>query len=444
MSLPKTIIAPGTLPPPAPKPTVFFANLNSLFFGNAGAACALSEMLGGTLSSYGGRLASILDLLFHAPDDTPNLLIVDCPPQPELIEYHRQVLDLRIPELLVADQAHYSTPEVLERIAASGARYVDGFVTDAQLAEIAATCGKQTLSTPEGSHLANNKLAFHREIVRLALPAFDTEIAASPADLPDCLHALNRKGYRFAAVKSQIGASGIGVIKVDTRNPEPIPDLIFHEGSCLVQGWVEPGIKAVRHIHSPSVQIMVGEDEILLYDTTDQILDHQSVHEGNLAPPHRPEERSEEQSQLLNQARALVPWLHHSGYRGPASIDFHVAQRGEHTDIRACEINARVTGATYPSLLARHFQQNGAWLMRNLALPAPLPASSILDILEREDMLFQPGAARGCLPINFNTNRSGEITKGQFLFLAPDVDEVAGLLSELVSHPEIDLHYDRD
>ena len=113
-------------------------------------------------------------------------------------------------------------------------------------------------------------------------------------------------------------------------------------------------------------------------------------------------------------------------------------------DIRACEINARVTGATYPSLLARHFQDNGAWLMRNLALPKALAASSILDILDRENTLFQPGAERGCLPINFNTNQSGEITKGQFLFLAPDVDDAAAQLSELVSHPEIDLHYDRD
>ena len=114
------------------------------------------------------------------------------------------------------------------------------------------------------------------------------------------------------------------------------------------------------------------------------------------------------------------------------------------TDIRACEINARVTGATYPSLLARRFQKHGAWLMRNLALPVPLAGAEILDILETSGSLFTPGAHRGCLPINLNTDTAGNIIKGQFLFLAPDIDDVSDQLTELVSHPEIDLHYDRD
>ena len=189
---------------------------------------------------------------------------------------------------------------------------------------------------------------------------------------------------------------------------------------------------------------MVGENEILLYDTTDQILDHQSVHEGNLAPPHDPDTLTWEQKELLSQAKALVPWLHGTGYRGPASIDFHVARHGETSDIRPCEINARVTGATYPSLLARNFQKNGAWLMRNLALPEPLAADGILTLLDSRNTLFQPGRERGCLPINLNMNDKGEITKGQFLFLGPDVYDANQQLAELVSLPQIGLHYDRD
>jgi hypothetical protein len=436
--------APGSLPPPSPDATIFFANLGSLFFGNTKATEALRSMLGGTLNSYGGRLASVLDLLFHSADGHPNVLVSDCPPQPELLNYHRNTLGLTLPDILVADQANYIAAENLADIKAASARHIDGFVTDELLTRIAAETGKHTHSPSEGSHLANNKLAFHRELVRLALPTFSTEIASTQADLPRCYHELNRAGYRFAAVKSQIGASGIGVLKIDTRRPTPVPDLIFHEGACLVQGWVEPGIKAVRHIHSPSVQILVADDEITLYDTTDQILDHQSVHEGNLAPPHDQQGLTDEQVQLLNQTKAIVPWLHSTGYRGPASIDFLVAQHGEHTEIRACEINARVTGATYPSLLARNFQSNGAWLMRNLALPAPLAADAILDVLDSQNTLFKPGAERGCLPINFNTNARGEITKGQFLFLGPDVDDASDQLSALVSLPEIELHYDRD
>lgn len=442
MTEPSVIIAPGRLPAAVPHATVFFANLGSMFFGNVGATAALREMLGGTLDSYGGRLASVLDLLFRS--ENPNLLVTAVPLQAELARYHRELLGLKLPEVLVADSAHYGTPEILERIRSMAATHLDGFVTDEQLERIAAETGKRTHSPARGSYLANNKLAFHREIERLRLPVFATEIASGQDDLGRCYRELNRQGYRFAAVKSQVGASGIGIIKVDTRNPDAIPDLIFHDGPCLVQGWIEPGIRAVRHIHSPSVQILVGEDEITLFDTTDQILDHQSVHEGNLAPPHDPDALTEEQRELLAQSKAIVPWLHRTGYRGPASIDFHVARHGEESDVRACEINARVTGATYPSLLARRFQKNGAWLMRNLALPEPLAAAAILDILDSHDTLFRPGMESGCLPINFNMNKKGEITKGQFLFLGPDVYDANRQLAELVSLPQLTLHYDRD
>ncbi len=436
--------SPGTLPPAFPHSTVFFANLPSLFFGNTDATLALRNLLGGTLDSYGGRLASVLDLLFHSEHDHPNLLVTSLPPQPELTCYHRETLALKLPEIVLSDPLQYESARILERLGDTAATHLDGFVTDEQLKRIAEQTNKKTLSPPEGSHLANNKLAFHNELVRLGLPTFATEIAENQDDLARCYRELNHQGYRFAAVKSQIGASGIGLLKVDTRRPNAVPDLIFHEGPCLVQGWIEPGIKAVRHIHSPSVQILVKDDEIVLFDTTDQILDHQSVHEGNLSPPHKLDGLTDEQRQILDQSKAIVPWLHQTGYRGPASIDFHVARRGEQTDIRACEINARVTGATYPSLLARRFQKNGAWLMRNLALPESLAASAILEVLDSHGFLFKPGTSRGCLPINFNTDERGEITKGQFLFLAPGVDDVCDQLAELVALPQIDLHYDRD
>lgn len=444
MTNPSVVTAPGKLPAAVPHSTVFFANLGSLFFGNTQATTALRTMLGGTLDSYGGRLASCLDLLYHSQRQHPNLLVTALPLQEELACYHRETLGLTLPEVAVATPESYETPALLDRIREIPATHLDGFVTDRQLERIAAETGKQTHSPSAGSYQANNKLAFHREVERLGLPVFATEVAPDQQDLARCYRELARQGYRFAAVKSQIGASGIGVVKVDTRDPDPVPDLIFHDGPCLVQGWIEPGIKAVKHIHSPSVQVLVGEDEITLFDTTDQILDHQSVHEGNLAPPHHPDALTAEQEELLAQSRAIVPWLHQTGYRGPASIDFHVARHGEVSDVRACEINARVTGATYPSLLARKFQQNGAWLMRNLALPTPLAAEAILAILDERGFLFQPGQARGCLPINFNMNEEGEISKGQFLFLGPDVYDVSHQLAELVSLPQIDLHYDRD
>ncbi len=434
----------GACPATWDRPAVFFANLTSLFFGNIAATRALCEMLEGTLNSYGGRLAPVLDLLFREGEVGQNLLVVESAPDGRLLEYHGGVLGLRMPEIVVAEGDRYEDPDLVARVAEHPGGAIDGYVTDAGLVRVAELAGKRTLSTLEGSMLANNKLALHRELLRLGLPTFDTEIAAGPAEVGVCCARLAARGYRSAAVKAQVGASGIGILKVDTWRPDRVSDLMFHDGPCLIQGWVERGINAVRHVHSPSVQVFVGPAVAELYDITDQILDADSVHEGNIAPPHDGGGAGAEDAELLRQAEIIAGWLHGTGYRGPASVDFHVATRGGVREVRACEINARITGATYPSLLARHFQRRGAWLMRNLALSASLPTGDLLDRIAGAGLLFEPGDGRGCIPINFNTDGAGRVVKGQFLFLAPGVEGAADLLTELVALPGIDLHYDRD
>lgn len=435
---------PGKLPVTSDRAVVFFANLGSLFFGNRMAAAALQQMLSGTLNSYGGRLAPVLDLLFRDKNHKGNLLVVDRLPDPDLLAYQGGILGLEIPEIVAAGDGGYESEEMIETVRSHPAGWLDGFVTDVTLAHIAEKSGKRCFSTPEGSVLANNKMALHEELLALGMPVFDTEIAANPDCIPRCCARLAALGYRSAAVKAQIGASGIGIVKIATRIPEPLPELLFHDGACLVQGWIEQGIKGVRYVHSPSVQVYVGADAVYLYDITDQILDHQSVHEGNIAPPLCSGRLSPEGEELLRQAAPIAQWLHEIDYRGPASVDFHVATRDGAVETRACEVNARVTGATYPSLLARRFEAEGAWLMRNLALPRPMPAGSLLQLLEDAGVLYRPGAKRGCFPVNFNSHGDGSVVKGQFLFLAPSVGEVVQSLTDLVALPQIDLHYDRD
>ena len=438
------LVTPGRLPATSDHAVVFFANLGSLFFGNRMAAAALQQMLSGTLNSYGGRLPPVLDLLYRDKNCKGNLLVVERLPDPDLLTYQGETLGLQIPEIITAGVDGYESERVIDHVRRHPAGWLDGFVTEVTLSRIAEKAGKRCFSTPEGSLLANNKLALHEELLMLGLPVFDTEIAENPDDIPRCCASLAALGYRSAAVKAQIGASGIGIVKIDTRIPEPLPALLFHDGACLVQGWIEQGIKGVRYVHSPSVQIYVGDDAVCLYDITDQILDHQSVHEGNIAPPFCGGRLSPEGEELLRQAAPIARWLHEIEYRGPASVDFHVATRDGAVEIRACEVNARVTGATYPSLLARRFEAEGAWLMRNLALPQPMPAGALLQLLEDAGVLYRPGAKRGCLPVNFNSHSDGAVVKGQFLFLAPSVGEVAQSLTDLVALPQIDLHYDRD
>ena len=102
--------------------------------------------------------------------------------------------------------------------------------------------------------------------------------------------------------------------------------------------------------------------------------------------------------------------------------------------MRICELNARVTGASYPSLLARHFLPDGAWLMRNLDVPSPVEADRIFGDLADSGMLYQPGSPAGVLPINLNTTPRGLVTKGQFLTLGPDHESLQSTMNLVLSN----------
>ena len=81
--------------------------------------------------------------------------------------------------------------------------------------------------------------------------------------------------------------------------------------------------------------------------------------------------------------------------------------------------SSRVTGATYPSVLARHFMPEGAWLLRNLRFREPLEGEELLRRLDQSGDLFVPGQSEaGVMPVNFNFGRDGLVHKGQFLCLA--------------------------
>ena len=89
-------------------------------------------------------------------------------------------------------------------------------------------------------------------------------------------------------------------------------------------------------------------------------------------------------AELFRQGGIAGQWLHAQGYRGTASADFLVATMEDPGAFQAyvCEVNARLTGATYPSMLARHFLPRGAWLMRNLMLKEATSGRAVLRYLE--------------------------------------------------------------
>jgi hypothetical protein len=390
-----------------------------------------------------------------------NLLVLEREPDPALCAYFERDLCLKLPELRVLKHADYERiaealekgrefpfPERLRDWRDHRFDVVDGFVTDETIAGIARAIGKRTVASVEGSHRGNNKLLLHQHLESAGLPVFDTILVESLAGLPAALAALAEQGYAHAVAKSQIGASGVGLVRMPTASiaaPE-LPALYFHEGACMLQGWMQAGTHGISAIHSPSVQMFLDDQSVYLYDLTEQLLSDASVHEGNESPPPYLETSPGLMEELFAQAGEAGRWLHEQGYRGTASADFLVAERagpGERS-VYVCEINARVTGATYPSVLARHYLPMGAWLMRNLKFTRPQEGAHLLELLEQRGDLFHEGRTAGILPINFNTDDQGLVEKGQFLCLSPTTAGCHDLLLRCEKDLPIDWSYVRD
>ncbi len=212
----------------------------------------------------------------------------------------------------------------------------------------------------------------------------------------------------------------------------------------MVQGWLDETVTNIRHLGSPSVQMFLDDKTVSLYDITEQILSAESVHEGNLSPPPYFSKGDLIYEELLRQAATAGSWLHDQGYRGTASVDFLVIDHRGAVEVRVCEINARVTGATYPSVIARHFLPHDAWLMRNIRFAKPLRDTSLLTMLDKAGYLYHPNLQEGVLPVNFNLDDESCVQKGQFLCLGKKLDDCLNMFKQIESILPVSWLYDRD
>ena len=447
-------IQPADPPPFWNRRALFVSNIHSIFYGNVDETRQLMDEITGS-HSYGGRVMSILDLLFH---QHPNLMLLEVAPEPSLVEYLFGQIGLSMPQYDIIDLSGYerlaSAPDLaaaaktplFQRLREHPAEWVDGFVTDTKLVKIAELLGKQTISSLEGSKNGNNKYLLYCHQVQQQLPVFDTLLASDREQARARLSELRTGGYRKAVVKAQIGASGYGMIVVDLSDPAKadVPEYLFFEGPCMVQGWIEDGVLGMRKLASPSVQLFLNTDTVFLYDMTEQILSEQSIHQGNMSPPPVAQQFPEIESELWRQAGIAGTWLHRQGYRGTGSVDFLIIERHGRLETVICEINARVTGATYPAFLARHFRPKGDWLMRNIAFRKPMIGADLIALIDRARVLFRAGGDAGIIPFNFNTDSNGRVLKGQFVAIADHIDECASLLNRAWSELPVEWGYDRD
>ena len=406
---------------------VFLANIERIFYGDEDKTAHLRTNVTG-FSSYGARMLPILGLLYEGQ----NLLLLNEKPEEAIGEYFATLPGLNLPETFVvgAEGGGRSGPHpenfssLVEHIRAHAAEILDGYVTDPELEHLAMVTGKRLTNSFESSRRANDKILLARRLEEEGLPSFDGGDVTPGPELESLLSRLKAQGYRKAIVRSALGASGFGMAIIDFHappQPGALPAFLYRETRVLCQGWVETGIHGIDHILSPSVQFFAsGLGRVTLYDVTEQLLSQQSVHEGNIVPP--PDfplvPGNPVFDELIRQAGIVCRWVAATGYRGTGSIDFLVYDQRGRMVVKVCEVNARVTGATYPSLLARHFQPHGAWIMRNYTFEGCAHARGFLETLSARNLLFQPGREAGILPINIITDSAGYLRKAQILFLS--------------------------
>jgi hypothetical protein len=455
MTDPIVQIRPAEPPPSWNRRVLFFSNIHSIFYGNVEETRQLMDEITGS-HSYGGRVIAIIDLLFS---QRPNAMVLEVAPEPSLMKYLAQNIGLSMPQHEILERTGYDRiaaapdPEhaarqhrLFQKLREHPAEWVDGFVTDANLVRIAELLGKKTISTLDGSKNGNNKYLLYRHQVEERLPVFETLIAADQAEILAALGQLRAAGYRKAVVKAQIGASGYGmnIVPLDDAATPALPDFLFFEGPCMVQGWIEDGVLGMRKLASPSVQLFLNDDTVVLFDITEQILSEQSVHQGNMSPPPVARQFPEVANELWRQAAIAGTWLHRQGYRGTGSVDFLIVERHGRPETIICEINARVTGATYPAFLARHFKPKGEWLMRNIAFRKAMNGPDLIALMARAGVLFRPGGDAGIVPFNFNTDEEGKVLKGQFVCIGDRIDDCTELLDRAWTQLPVEWGYDRD
>lgn len=425
--LPVTVTR-GRLPTLWTGSALFFADLYAIFYGEPEKTRQLQTSVVG-FYAYGGRLLPILNLLYGGGHNT---LLLQEAPDPVMFDYFACRLGLNLPDVMVLDHHDHDTfhdalahnPQAMDTLTQSKATYIDGYVTDPHLEALAEGLGKRVVNSTAQSKAANNKVALFRFLEADDLPRFDGGEVAPGAPLNAALSALKAQGYHRAVVRSAWGASGFGVAVVPldgqliADSQADLPGHLLAEPTVLVQGWVEPGVLGIGQVSSPSVQFFIGDDHIALFDVTGQLLKDASIHQGNISPPNDFAAEPEVMDDIIHQATQVTRWVASSGYRGTGSIDYIIYRQGDQTQVRVCEVNARVTGATYPSLLAKRLRPGAAWLMRNFEFAPEIDCDDFLNSLDRPGYLYRPGMETGVLPINFIRNPHGKVVKCQLLFLA--------------------------
>lgn len=218
-------------------------------------------------------------------------------------------------------------------------------------------------------------------------------------------------------VKGSYGSSGSSIFIV-RNNPQGIKSAL-NKISERKDNTVYLIETMVDFVVSPNILMYIepGDGSIFCVGITDQILDYNLMHEGNIYPS-----KASTLNNILFSAKKLSKWLQSEGYSGLLGFDFieYFDQETGLYEHFLAEINARTNAATYPRSLmeqlnTRQWQKDRPQIEAFLASTTKTKATSFTGLKELYGHLFfNAETGKGIVPFNTGCLEYGNFTLAVF------------------------------
>jgi hypothetical protein len=235
-------------------------------------------------------------------------------------------------------------------------------------------------------------------------------------------------------IRGSIGTSGSSIMIIETGEEARIETSLE-----IILGTNENRVFIVNPLFeplvSPNILTFISPDtkEISLVCASDQRLNDQLVHKGNIFPSN-----AQRLPEMIRDSMRLTEWLAVSGLTGFAGFDF-IEYRNEKDGNRRyflTELNPRVNGALYPKALQERIRtireaantEPAAFLSANLQTTA----SCFARLRERYgNRFFNLCSRKGLVPYNTGRlNGSGAVHPFSAVFLGSTREEVQKMHDE--------------
>jgi len=265
---------------------------------------------------------------------------------------------------------------------------------------------------------ANHKHNVRTKALELGVPVPEgevVEIALQAGGLPNLTLlwiAINRYIHRTGRViiKGSHGFSGSSIAIIEDSSQRAEKALSEVAGRMKKKIYLVEVMLDVTVSPNILMYIEPGQGRVSCVGVTDQILNGDLKHEGNIYPSG-----ARTLQDMLNSARQMAHWLQAQGYWGLAGFDFGEyfnRETGQFAHFLA-EVNPRINGAAYPKALVEHLnrgqrQKNKPCIGAFLAADITTPAKSFAELARLSGHLFfDPKTGKGLVPYNVGCLENG-------------------------------------